>query len=130
MEKQATAENGDMVVALIDDGATVKTFYREEGVIRLQPENDAMEPFILEDVTILGKVAAVIAEASQIEVLFASNHLFFIYVLLHIPFFLTIINIFSNASKKPDKMYRYSQPVILSGFCSIEQLTLRCSYLL
>ena len=45
--------------ALIDDGATVKTFYREEGVIRLQPENDAMEPFILEDVTILGKVAAV-----------------------------------------------------------------------
>ena len=59
VEKQATAENGDMVVALIDDGATVKTFYREEGVIRLQPENDAMEPFILEDVTILGKVAAV-----------------------------------------------------------------------
>lgn len=36
VEKQATAENGDMVVALIDDGATVKTFYREEGVIRLQ----------------------------------------------------------------------------------------------
>ena len=59
VEKQATAENGDMVVALIDDGATVKTFYREEGVIRLQPENDTMEPFILEDVTILGKVAAV-----------------------------------------------------------------------
>ena len=59
VEKQATAENGDMVVALIDDGATVKTFYREEGVIRLQPENDAMEPFILEDVTILGQVAAV-----------------------------------------------------------------------
>ena len=114
VEKQATAENGDMVVALIDDGATVKTFYREEGVIRLQPENDAMEPFILEDVTILGKL---LVEASQIEVLFASNHLFFIYVLLHIPFFLTIINIFSNASKKPDKMYRYSQPVILSGYC-------------
>ena len=44
---------------MIEDGATVKTFYREEGVIRLQPENDAMEPFILEDVTILGKVAAV-----------------------------------------------------------------------
>ena len=59
VEKQPTAENGDMVVALIEDGATVKTFYREEGVIRLQPENDAMEPFILEDVTILGKVAAV-----------------------------------------------------------------------
>ena len=59
VEKQPTAENGDMVVALIEDGATVKTFYREEGVIRLQPENDAMEPFILEDVTILGKVVAV-----------------------------------------------------------------------
>ena len=58
-KSRQTAENGDMVVALIDDGATVKTFYREEGVIRLQPENDAMEPFILEDVTILGKVAAV-----------------------------------------------------------------------
>ena len=52
--------DGDyVIVALIDDGATVKTFYRVEGVIRLQPENDAMEPFILEDVTILGKVAAV-----------------------------------------------------------------------
>ena len=75
------------------------------------------------------KQVSTLAEASQIEVLFASTHLFFIYVLLHIPFSLTIINIFSNASKKPDKMYRYSQPVILSGFCSIEQLTLRCSYL-
>lgn len=48
-----------MVVALVDDGATVKTFYREEGVIRLQPENDNMEPFILKDVEILGKVIAV-----------------------------------------------------------------------
>ena len=53
VEKQATAENGDMVVTLIDDGATVKNVLpRKEGVIRLQPENDAMEPFILEDVTI------------------------------------------------------------------------------
>ncbi len=59
IKQQSNAENGDMVVALIEDGATVKTFYREEGVIRLQPENDAMEPFILEDVTILGKVVAV-----------------------------------------------------------------------
>ena len=59
VEKQNTADNGDMVVALIEDGATVKTFYREEGVIRLQPENDFMEPFILKDVQILGKVIGV-----------------------------------------------------------------------
>ena len=58
--KGNTASNGDMVVALIEDGATVKTFYREEGFIRLQPENDTMEPFILEDVDILGKVHAVL----------------------------------------------------------------------
>ena len=58
--KGNTASNGDMVVALIEDGATVKTFYREEGFIRLQPENDTMEPFILEDVEILGKVHAVL----------------------------------------------------------------------
>lgn len=59
VERKNTADNGDMVVALIDDGATVKTFYREEGVIRLQPENDFMEPFILTDVQILGKVIGV-----------------------------------------------------------------------
>ena len=59
VEQQNTASNGDMVVALIEDGATVKTFYKEEGCIRLQPENDYMEPFILQDVIILGKVVAV-----------------------------------------------------------------------
>lgn len=59
VEQQNTASNGDMVVALIEDGATVKTFYKEEGCIRLQPENDYMEPFILQDVVILGKVVAV-----------------------------------------------------------------------
>lgn len=59
VEKRNTASNGEMVVAMIEDGATVKTFYKEEGVIRLQPENDAMEPFILPDVEILGKVIAV-----------------------------------------------------------------------
>ena len=48
-----------MVVALIDDGATVKTFYREEGVIRLQPENDFMDPIIVQDVVILGRVIGV-----------------------------------------------------------------------
>lgn len=51
-----TAQNGDMVVALIDDSATVKTFYKENGHIRLQPENDQMEPIIVDDCQILGKV--------------------------------------------------------------------------
>ena len=59
VEKKNTASNGEMVVALIEDGATVKTFYKEEGIIRLQPENDNMEPFILEKVDILGKVIGV-----------------------------------------------------------------------
>ena len=59
VQEERTASNGDMVVALIEDGATVKTFYREEGVIRLQPENDFMYPIILKDVTILGKVIGV-----------------------------------------------------------------------
>lgn len=59
VEKKNTASNGEMVVALIEDGATVKTFYKEEGIIRLQPENDNMEPFILESVDILGKVIGV-----------------------------------------------------------------------
>lgn len=54
--KQPTAENGDKVVALLEDGATVKTFYREKGHIRLQPENASMEPIIVDDVQILGKV--------------------------------------------------------------------------
>lgn len=59
VEQMNTASNGDMVVALIEDGATVKTFYREEGVIRLQPENDALEPIIATDVQIMGKVIGV-----------------------------------------------------------------------
>lgn len=54
-----TARNGDTVVALIDDSATVKTFYKENGYIRLQPENDSMEPIIVEDCQILGKVYGV-----------------------------------------------------------------------
>ncbi len=54
--KQPDAENGDKVVALVDDSATVKTFYREHGHVRLQPENASMDPIILDDVTILGKV--------------------------------------------------------------------------
>lgn len=51
-----TANNGDMVVAIIEDGATVKTFYKENGHIRLQPENDDMDPIIVDDCQIVGKV--------------------------------------------------------------------------
>ncbi len=60
VEEADTAGNGDMVVALIEDGATVKTFYKEEGVFRLQPENDFMDPIIVKDVSILGKVIGVL----------------------------------------------------------------------
>lgn len=54
-----TAENGQMVVALIDDSATVKTFYKEKDHIRLQPENDTMDPIIVNDCQILGRVFGV-----------------------------------------------------------------------
>jgi len=54
-----TAKNGDMVVALVDDSATVKTFYKENGHYRLQPENDAMDPIILDKCEILGRVYGV-----------------------------------------------------------------------
>jgi repressor LexA len=54
-----TAENGEIVVALIDDSATVKRFYKEKDHIRLQPENDEMEPIIVPDCQILGKVFGV-----------------------------------------------------------------------
>lgn len=56
---QNTAQNGDMVVALVDDSATVKTFYKEDGYYRLQPENDNMEPIIVQECSILGKVFGV-----------------------------------------------------------------------
>ena len=56
VEKTATAENGDIVVALIDDEATVKTFYKEDGHFRLQPENRTMLPIIVTNLMILGKV--------------------------------------------------------------------------
>ena len=55
-----TAENGEKVVALIDDSATVKTYYKEKGHIRLQPENDEMDPIIVENCQILGKVFGVL----------------------------------------------------------------------
>ena len=59
VEQCQTAANGDMVVALINDSATVKTFYREADHIRLQPENDTMDPIIVPDCQILGKVFGV-----------------------------------------------------------------------
>ena len=60
VKQQSTAENGDMVVALMDDSATVKTFYKENGYYRLQPENDNMEPIIITgNLKILGKVFGV-----------------------------------------------------------------------
>lgn len=59
VEQQNTARNGDIIVALMDDSATVKTFYKEDGHIRLQPENDTMDPIIVPDCQILGKVFGV-----------------------------------------------------------------------
>jgi len=59
VQQQTSAENGDIVVALVDDSATVKTFYKENGHYRLQPENDSMSPIIIDEVTILGKVFGV-----------------------------------------------------------------------
>lgn len=59
VENTQDVKNGDIVVALIDDSATVKTFYKEDGYIRLQPENDTMDPIIVPDCTILGKVFGV-----------------------------------------------------------------------
>ncbi|MBQ3913409.1 MAG: transcriptional repressor LexA [Lachnospiraceae bacterium] len=56
VEQSSTASNGDTVVALIDDSVTVKTFYKENGHFRLQPENDTMDPIIVENLQILGKV--------------------------------------------------------------------------
>jgi len=60
VEQTQLARNGEVVVALIEDEATVKTFYRENGHIRLQPENDSMEPIIVDEVSILGKVIALL----------------------------------------------------------------------
>ena len=59
VKQQSTASNGDMVVALVWDSATVKTYYKEDGHYRLQPENDNMDPIIVDHVEILGKVFGV-----------------------------------------------------------------------
>ncbi len=58
VRQQSTANNGEIVVAMIDDGATVKRFFREPDRIRLQPENASMEPIYSRDVSVLGKVVA------------------------------------------------------------------------
>ena len=60
VRKQPNANNGEIVVAMIDDEATVKRFFKENGHIRLQPENDSMEPIIVPSVVILGKVVSLI----------------------------------------------------------------------
>ena len=59
VRSQNTADNGDMVVALLDDSSTVKTYYREDGHYRLQPENDTIDPIIVDQVQVLGKVIGV-----------------------------------------------------------------------
>lgn len=60
VRQQSTAQNGDIVVALIEDEATVKTFYKEKNYVRLQPENENMESIITQDVVILGKATALL----------------------------------------------------------------------
>jgi len=60
VKQQAVANNGEIVVALIEDEATVKTFYKEKDCIRLQPENSSMEPIIVKEAAILGKVVGLI----------------------------------------------------------------------
>jgi repressor LexA len=60
VKQQDTARNGEIVVALIDDEATVKRFFREDGHVRLQPENDAFEPIISTEVQVLGRVVGVL----------------------------------------------------------------------
>lgn len=60
VKQQETARNGEIVVALIDDSATVKRFYKEKGYYRLQPENDALEPIIVKEVQILGVVIGLV----------------------------------------------------------------------
>lgn len=60
VSKCSSARNGEVVVALVDDSATIKRFYREDGHIRLQPENDYMDPIIVPDCEILGKVIGLV----------------------------------------------------------------------
>jgi repressor LexA len=59
IEREQTAKNGDIIVALIEDSATIKRFFKEKDHIRLQPENDAMDPIIVDDCKILGKLVGI-----------------------------------------------------------------------
>ena len=59
VQKQETAQNGDIIVALLEDEATVKRFFKENGSFRLQPENDFMEPIIVDSLSVIGKVVGV-----------------------------------------------------------------------
>ena len=63
VESQNTARNGEIVVAMIDDSATVKTYYKEKGHYRLQPQNDEMDPIIVDNVEILGRVRSLFRPA-------------------------------------------------------------------
>ena len=67
VQKQSDAQNGDIVVALVDDSATVKTFYKENGHYRLQPENDTMDPIIVNECSILGKVFGIMRFLNERE---------------------------------------------------------------
>ena len=60
VQQQSSANNGDLVVAMVDDSATVKTFYKEDGYYRLQPQNDALSPIITKQCEILGKVIGLV----------------------------------------------------------------------
>ncbi len=60
VSKADTARNGEIIVAMVDDSATVKRFYKEDGHIRLQPENDYMDPIIVPDCQIIGKVIGLV----------------------------------------------------------------------
>ena len=60
VRRQADAQNGEIVVALVEDSATVKRFYKENGYFRLQPENSTMEPIIVDEVSIVGKVVSLL----------------------------------------------------------------------
>lgn len=60
VKRQETADNGDIVVAMVDDGATVKRFFKRDGKFILHPENDDMQDFVFDEVTVLGKVIGLI----------------------------------------------------------------------
>ncbi len=62
VKKQETANNGDIIVAMIEDEATVKRYYKENGHFRLQPENDTMQPILADEVTVLGKVVSLLRQ--------------------------------------------------------------------